>query len=101
MLSTLPGIAMLVKPVHPLNARSPILVIEAGIMILVNFVQPENADPPILSPVVITTELNSPFLIADIAEAGIVAVLIGHPENADSPMLTTESGIVTFVSVSQ
>ena len=42
------GIVILVSPLQPLNADSPILVTPLGIVILVSELQPSNADIPIL-----------------------------------------------------
>ena len=43
MLVTLSGISMLVKPVHPEKAYSPILITLSGISILVSPIHLENA----------------------------------------------------------
>ena len=42
MLVTLSGIVMLVRPVQPLNADSPMLVTLSGIVMLLRLLQPEN-----------------------------------------------------------
>ena len=47
MLVTLDGISMLVKLLHSLNARYPILVTPSGILMFVKLLHSENALSPI------------------------------------------------------
>ena len=58
ILVTLFGIVILVNPLQAVNAEEPILVTLFGIVILVNPLQPENAQETILVPPVITTVFN-------------------------------------------
>ncbi len=89
---------MLVKPVHPLNADSPIDVTLFDIVTLVKPVQPSNAQSPIESPLVIITIFRLLIsLICGMAIEGIDTSLIGHPKNAESPIDVTLFGIVTLV----
>ena len=69
----------------------------SGIVIAVKLAQPENARSLMRSPLVIVTVLSWLLLMWFAANAGIVAVSIGQPLNAESPMLVTLSGIVTEV----
>ena len=69
----------------------------SGIVIAVKLAQPENARSLMRSPLVIVTVLSWLLLMWFAANAGIVAVSIGQPLNAFSPMLVTLSGIVTEV----
>ena len=82
---------------QPLNAESPMLVTPSGIVIEVKLAQPENARSLMRSPLVIVTVLSWLLLMWFAANAGIVAVSIGQPLNAESPMLVTLSGIVIEV----
>ena len=70
-----------VRPVHALNADSPMLVTLSGMVREVMPVQPVNAYLPML-----VTELPM-----------VTEVRPVHCWNADSPMLVTESGMVTEV----
>ena len=101
MLVTLSGIVMLAKLLQPLNACAPILVTLLGIVMLVKLLQPSNAEAPIDSPLVITTLCKFDLSMQVMAIAGIVASTIGHPANADSPMLVTLSGIVMLTKLLQ
>ena len=77
------------------------LVTELGIVTLLREVQSRNAPSPMLYPLVITTSFKLDFGILLIANVGMLAYSIGQPTNASSPMLVTESGIVTLVILSQ
>ena len=72
---------ILVSPLQPLNAPSPMLVTLLGITMLVRPLQPENAELPML-----VTLLGIVTLIRPL-----------QPENALPPMLVTLLGIVTLV----
>ena len=72
------------------------LVTPLPIVTLVRLEQLLNAEEPIV-PDVITTSIKLLFGIAEIADAGIVAFAILHPENAEEPMLVTLSGIVALL----
>ena len=85
------------KPVQPENALRPMLVTLSGIVTDVKPSQNQNALSPMLSPLVIVTTLSWLFLMWFAANAGIVAVSIGQPENALRPMLVTLSGTVIEV----
>ena len=97
MLVTLLGIVIDIKPVQPENVPPSMLVTPLGIVTEVKPVQPENARSLMRSPLVIVTVLSWLLLIWFAANAGIVAVSIGQPLNAFSPMLVTLSGIVIEV----
>ena len=58
MLVTLSGITILVKPLHPKNAYSPMLVTLSGIVMLFKPLHPENAQSPMLAPPVTITFFN-------------------------------------------
>ena len=81
ILVTLDGITTLVKPLHPENALFPILVILVGIVILVKPLHPENA----LSPILVTL-------------SGIVILVKAvQPLKAFSPITVTQEGMTTKV----
>ena len=82
MLVTLSGMVMLVKPVQPEKAQSPMLVTLLPIVTLVNLVQPEKA----LSPMLVTL-------------TGIVTLVNPvQPEKVSLPMLVTLSEMVMLVN---
>ena len=69
---------MFVRVIQKLNAPSPMLVTESGIIMLLRLQQPENAHLPIL-----------------VTESGIVILFKVQFSNARSPISFTQSGITT------
>ncbi len=118
MLVTLPGISILVNPIHSQNAPFPMLVTLPGISILVNPLHQENAESPMLvTPsgimVVLQPAIKAllsfsiiqffpfPLVYMVFPESTTILVSPSHPENGFLPMFVTLPGISIPVNPSQ
>jgi len=109
------GIVILVKPLHPPNAHSPILITESGIVILVRFVALENKAAPMLVTdsgmvyavlpegnaiiAVNVTLNNTPSVLTNVVLDGSANMFCKalQLENTCEPIVATEAGIVILV----
>ncbi len=103
MLVTLFGIVILVSPVHPKNASSPMLVTLFGIVIFVSPVHPMNAElaiPTVLAlkatDVTEVSQFTTHLSTYDTPFSFCIRFM--QLENAEEPMLSTLFPIVTLVS---
>ena len=99
MVVTLLGMVMLVSPVHPRNAPSPMVVTLLGMVMLVSPVHPENAELAILSPPVRVTICREDLLGMSESCSAENAMLTSavHPVKALDAMESTLSGMVMWV----
>ena len=92
------GMVMLVSETQLMNAKSPILVTESGMVIFLRKVQPLNSDLSMVFPFKITTSFSFLRGIFFNILSGTFAYSIGHLMKESLPTFTSKLDMVTLVN---